>query len=169
MTGRIGRRPGRDPDPSRGTPGHRSLRVSKALRAVAVGCLAVLPTAACEDTLAPCACTKEFRAYLVTLVDPQGAPLADAVLTRVNLRTGRVLEPTWLGFTDAGTYAVADDGMRDEFSSDGDVVRVEGTAGPDSTAFQADFVFALPAPCFCHVEKLAGPDTITVGLGPPSS
>jgi hypothetical protein len=39
-------------------------------------------------------------------------------------------------------------------------VRVTGVKGDAS--FSADFVFAVPDPCRCHVEQLAGPDTVVV-------
>jgi hypothetical protein len=86
-------------------------------------------------------------------------------LVRTNLRTGKVLEPGWLGLLVAGTYLVADDGLVDEFSSAGDTVRVVGTQG--GVSFTADFVFAAPAPCRCHVELLSGPGTVIIGEQPP--
>jgi hypothetical protein len=57
-----------------------------------------------------------------------------------------------------GAYLVADDGMLDVFSSEGDTVRVTGTK--DAAAFVADFVFAVPDPCRCHVERVSGPDSV---------
>ncbi len=106
-----------------------------------------------------CECTDEFRFFLVTAVDEAGQPVSDAMLTRLNLRSGQVLEPTSLGL-EPGVYVVADDGHLDAFSSGGDVVRVTGTNG--TISFSTDFKFGSPSPCRCHVEQLAGPDTVVM-------
>jgi len=127
--------------------------------------LAALAVFACDDTAGICACTEEFRTYLVVVVDDTGTPVADVTLTRTNLRTGQVFEPSWLGMPTVGTYLVADDGILDEFSSEGDIVRVTGEK--DGASFEAHFVFAVAGPCRCHVDKLAGPDTVLIGEPPP--
>ncbi len=131
-------------------------------RLVPSALLAVVATTlpACQDVVNQCACTEEFRAYPVTVVDAAAQPVAEVVMTRTHLPTGAVLEPTWLGMPAPGVYIVADDGLIDVFSSDGDLVRVTGVKGDAS--FSADFVFAVPDPCRCHVEQLAGPDTVVV-------
>ena len=117
---------------------------------------------ACTDsTSSPCACTEEFRVFTLTVLDDAMQPAQNITLERTNLRTGKVLEPGWLGLLVAGTYLVADDGLVNEFSSAGDTVRVVGTQG--GVSFSADFVFAAPAPCRCHVELRAGPDTVIIG------
>jgi hypothetical protein len=108
-----------------------------------------------------CACTEEFRTFAVTVLDDAMQPAEDVVLTRTNLRTGRVIEPGWLGMLTPGTYLVADDSNLDEFSSRGDIVRVVG--GGPAGSFSADFVFRVPEPCRCHVELVAGPDTVVIG------
>ena len=128
--------------------------------AAAGAALGALATTACEDPASQCVCTEEFRSYPVTVVDAAGDPATDVTLTRTNLRTSEVLEPTWLGQSVPGTYLVADDGLIDAFSSEGDTVRVTGVQG--AATFAADFVFAAPEPCRCHVDKLAGPDTVVI-------
>jgi len=130
------------------------------LLAVAGAALGALATTACEDPASLCACTEEFRSYILTVVDDAGNPAADVTLTRTNLRTSEVLEPTGLGQAEPGTYKVVDDGLVDAFSSEGDTVRVTGVQG--AATFAADFVFAAPEPCRCHVDKLAGPDTVVI-------
>lgn len=124
------------------------------------GAAAALAILACDDPAGHCACTEEFRTFHITVLDDTGSPVPDVTITRTNQRTGQVLEPTWLGMTVWGTYLVADDGLLEAFSPDGDVVRVTGQK--DGAAFQANFVFAVPGPCRCHVDKLAGPDTVTI-------
>jgi hypothetical protein len=113
-----------------------------------------------------CACTEEFRFFTVTVLDDAMQPAQNVTLTRVNLRTGRTIQPGWLGELVPGTYLVADDGQLDEFSSKGDVLRVMGTQ--DGASFSADFVFRVLEPCRCHVELLAGPDTVIIGEQPPA-
>jgi hypothetical protein len=125
------------------------------------GAVAVLGALACDDPAGQCLCTEEFRTFPVTVVDATGAPVSDVTITRTNMRTGAVFEPTWLGMPVPGTYVVADDGLLDEFSSDGDLVQVTGEK--DGATFEAQFEFAVPDPCRCHVDKLAGPDTVTIG------
>jgi hypothetical protein len=142
------------------------------MRVVAVSALMVgfIGAAACyEDApTSPCACTEEYRLYTIEVVDGAGEPVADVIIRRTNLRTSKVLEPGWLGMLEPGVYLVADDHMLDDFSSLGDDLRVIGEK--EGATFQADFVFAVPGPCRCHVEKLSGPNTVTfetVGYNPP--
>jgi len=120
----------------------------------------------CDDATGTCACTEEFRAYLVMVLDDAMQPANGVTLTRTDLRTGKVLEPTWLGMPVPGAYVVVDDGLAGEFSSAGDTVRVVFAQG--GSTHTEDFEFAVPAPCFCHVEKLAGPDTVVMGESLPS-
>ncbi len=122
--------------------------------------LAGLATSACSDQASQCACTEEFRTYLVAVVDEAGDPATDVQLTRTNLRTDEVLEPTWLGQPVPGTYLVADDGLVDAFSSEGDSVRVQGQQR--AASFTTFFEFAVDEPCRCHVEKLSGPDSVVI-------
>jgi hypothetical protein len=130
------------------------LSVITAATAIALG------SAACEDPVSGCACTEEYRAYSVTVIDGTGNPVPDLTVTRTNLRTGKVLQPGWLGLLIPGVYLVADDGMLNAFSSEGDTLRITGSRV--GTRIVADFVFAVPAPCRCHVELLAGADTVFV-------
>ena len=131
---------------------HRSLATSL------VAAVGIAGSLACYDPQSPCACTEEYRTYTLLVIDQGGAPVPDAIITRTHLRTGEVLEPGWLGMLQPGVYLVADDGMLDVFSSEGDTVRVTGTGG--AAAFAADFVFAVPDPCRCHVERVSGPDSV---------
>ena len=48
-----------------------------------------------------CACTEEFRTFTLTVLDDAMQPAANVTLTRTNLRTGRVVEPGWLGLVSA--------------------------------------------------------------------
>lgn len=119
-----------------------------------------LGSAACEDHVGKC-CTEEYRAYSVAVVDGTGNPVPDLTVTRMNLRTGKVLQPGWLGLLIPGVFLVADDGMLDACSSEGDTLRINGSRV--GTRIVANFVCAVPEPCRCHVELLAGADTVFAG------
>jgi len=134
------------------------------LFAIAAATAIALGSAACEDAVSGCACTEEWRAYSVTVLDGTGNPVPDLTVTRTNLRTGKALQPGWLGLLIPGVYLVADDGMRDAFSSEGDTLRLTGNRF--GVSIVADFVFAVPQACRCHVEMLAGADTVFVADPP---
>lgn len=131
---------------------------------IAVLLIAASLPACRASTTTPCACTEEFRTYQVTVIDDAGQPVADVQLTRTLVRTGAILEPGWLGMTVPGTYVVADDSQTDVYSGAGDTVRVTGAKG--GATFAADFVFAVPEPCRCHVTLVSGPDTVIIGDRP---
>ncbi|UCD24462.1 MAG: hypothetical protein JSW51_00655 [Gemmatimonadota bacterium] len=119
----------------------------------------------CSDAETPCDyCTLEFRTYTLDVVDDASQPVSDVMITRVNRRTGDTLTPGWLGMLQPGTYLVADDGMLDSFSIDGDTVQVTGVK--DDLTFVQNFVFATDI-CHCHVTKVAGPQTVIIGEAPP--
>ena len=123
---------------------------------------------ACSDsTDGSCACTEEFRTVTLTVLDDALQPAQNVTLVRTNLRTAKVLEPGWLGLLVPGTYLVADDGLIDEFSDEGDTLRVVVTQSGASVT--ADFVIRAPAPCRCHIQVMSGPDTVVIGEPPPAA
>jgi hypothetical protein len=127
--------------------------------------LALAAAAACTDSpSSQCACTEEFRVFTLAVLDDASQPVEDGDLTVTNLRTGRRLESGWLGLPAPGHYPVVDDAMLDEFSPAGDPVRVDGSTRAGS--FTVSYVFA-PDACGCHVQRIAGPDTVVVGEPPP--
>lgn len=128
--------------------------VCAAVAGLSVACDDDSPAASCSG------CTEEFRSFTLTVLDAAGSPVADVTLVRVNLRTGKTLEPTWLGLLEPGVYPVADDGLLDEFSVAGDRLRVTGTKGAET--FVEEFVFGTDA-CRCHVLRVSGRDTVTFG------
>lgn len=134
-----------------------------ALSALTAGFVAGVACYEDEAPTSPCACTEEYRLYTVEVVDVAGDPVSDVNITRTNLRTNEVLDPGWLGMLQPGIYVVAEDGMIDDFSSAGDELRVIGEKG--GATFQAEFEFAVTAPCRCHVEKLSGPDRVIFDVG----
>lgn len=122
-----------------------------------IGLLAVLG-AGCSGPEAAQVCTAEFRSYTVTAVDTAGAPVNGLTVDVVILRTGKHPTPGLLALYTPGTYAILDDGARNELLPSGDPVRVVGTKG--ALGFQADYRFDVPGGC--HVNKVSGPDTVVV-------
>jgi hypothetical protein len=104
------------------------------------------------------ACTAEFRAITLVITDNAGAP-ADSVNLAVTLvRTGERLDHAPLGPHPEGTYPLIDDGATTKLRASGDQVQAVATKG--AAVAQADFVIAVPGGC--HVDKLSGPDTLTL-------
>lgn len=120
----------------------------------------LLGAAGCADLFTNCVCTQEFRTYSLTIVDSLGAAIPDVEVTVRNLRSGRTLVPLNGGVPGTpGTYVIADDSMRDEFTRGGDDVRVTGEKG--GLQVQVPFRFAVDE-CKCHVIKLSGPDSVVM-------
>jgi hypothetical protein len=114
--------------------------------------------AGCDSGTAPF-CTTDFRAISFTLVDTLGAPVSDATVTRVLLRTGEILTPTPVGQTAPGTYVVVDDGSKAKLQADGDSIGV-GITPVSGTSIEAYYVVTVPGGC--HVNKVSGGDTFLV-------
>ena len=104
-------------------------------------------------------CTAQFVTVTAVVVDGTGAPVVNAVVTSTLARTGEILLPTSLALFTPGTYVIVDDGARSQLLPAGDSVRVDvrRAGGPSTTA---DYLFDVPGGC--HVNKLTGPDTLTV-------
>jgi hypothetical protein len=116
-------------------------------------------------------CTLAFVIHTVDVQLPDGTAAEDVQITSTNERTGRVYGPcddvAGDAFTDGeigcalgyepGRYVVYTDAQGGETSRAGDDVTVRGTLG--ELGFEEAFRFRRGA---CHVEKLAGPDTVTL-------
>jgi hypothetical protein len=109
------------------------------------------------------ACTDEFRAITITIVNTVGAPVPDATVTSTVLPTplhpGSPLTPVSSGGSPSGTYVIVDDLSRSAIRESGDSVRVTAQldAGPLTTA-----TYFINVPSGCHVNKVSGPDTLVV-------
>lgn len=117
---------------------------------------ALILSPACATDTAPC--TSDFRAITVTLVDTAAAPVADAIVASILLRTGDTLLASAVTSLD-GTYVLVDDRSVGRIRSSGDsvTVNVRRATGPQ---FNARYIF--DAPGGCHIRKVFGPDTLTV-------
>jgi hypothetical protein len=126
------------------------VRTSLAVLLSAVGC-----QIACDSGLGT-VCTQEFRTETVTVVDQAVNPVPDASVVATLVRTGDTLSPAVTGPSPDGVYIIADDGSRNTVRAAGEQVRVQVELG--SQAFGADYVLAGG----CHIQKVSGPDTLTV-------
>lgn len=116
----------------------------------------------CSDDL-PQTCTAEFVTIDLTVLEPSGAP-ADSVNVIVSsANTGETYDlcsedPSLckIGFI-SGDYVIMHDGLFEEISSDQEPAIVVGIKG--ELSFSQKFVFRSGR---CHVQKLAGPDTVSL-------
>jgi hypothetical protein len=122
-------------------------------------CLALVATGLEACTEDPVVCTAEFRTITVTVIDTAGSPSPNVTLTSVLKRTGETLGPTSLILTPPGIYILVDDGAREKIRNAGDSVRVTAVNGTGPTTAAMYFI---DVPGGCHVNKVAGPDTLIV-------
>lgn len=106
-------------------------------------------------------CNDIFKQINVVFVDKTGKAIIVSNYSVTNQRTNLLMQPKY-DFTKpvaASTlYLVADDSMRDQLSTDGDNVQVNGTNS--ATGQTKSTLFKISGGCNCHVAKIAGPDTI---------
>ncbi|MFA6235068.1 MAG: hypothetical protein WC824_12920 [Bacteroidota bacterium] len=115
--------------------------------------------AAC-DTQDPgdCLCTEEFISIGVYVVDADRKPVEGVRIVVTVPRTGDTLE--FAGYpSHNGYYSIADDRMTESLPVDGEWLQMKGEK--DTLRFDQAF-FISTGPCRCHVEKLFGPDTVTL-------
>lgn len=119
----------------------------------------------CNNKTTPvdCLCTAEFRTAVVFIRDSHGTAVDSLLTTSTNKRTGRIYLPPehWReGIPDGqGKYPVLDDGFAGYLNVAGDTIVFEAQK-PGITVRQ-EFVFGADE-CKCHIQKLSGPDTLTV-------
>ena len=121
---------------------------------------ACLLASACiiNDDKPECVCRLKFESISVYIVDFNGKPLTNFTLTIGNERTAEhydVKQPNH----DGGLYTVINDSFKWRLEASGDPIFVYGEQG--DTRFIADFTIGTDD-CVCHVQKIAGPDTIMV-------
>jgi hypothetical protein len=101
------------------------------------------------------ACTTEFRFITLRVEDETGQPVNSVKVTVTLGRTGEILD---MGREQSnGTYLIADDSLREKFSSDKDVLAVTGSK--DNKGFQAQLELRNNG---CHIEKISGPEIVTL-------
>jgi len=117
--------------------------------------LASLLLAACQEEGTVCAAV--FQMYTVSVQDQAGAPVADAEVTSILVRTGDTLQNRTLALFAPGYYFVIDDSYAADLLPSRDSVSVSITRGQVELA--AGYAFRQSA---CGVQKLAGPDQVTL-------
>ena len=134
------------------------MNIQSLFRPAGLVLLALVSLGGC-DAAGDSLCTEQFVTVTAVVVDGTGTPVIDAVVTSTLARTGEILLPTALALFTPGTYAIVDDGARSKLLPAGDTVQVE-VRRADSTPTTALYVIDVPAGC--HVNRLRGPDTLTV-------
>jgi hypothetical protein len=106
-------------------------------------------------------CTAQAVFLGVTFTDNQGKPTIVEEYSLKNLRTGkpitRIPTSAIIDYV-AGFVLVANDGIKSEFSTEGDDVEI--TAKSKATSQVKKVIVKVSGGCNCHVAKLSGPDTV---------
>lgn len=114
----------------------------------------------CSNSEAPYACTQEFRIYSVTVLEPSGEPADSVEIEVTNKQTGNeyeICKDYSCHGINTGTYTIMHDGFFEELSETKEIVLVKGAK--EDLHFSEEYAFRSGP---CHVEKLAGPDTVTL-------
>jgi hypothetical protein len=119
--------------------------------------LALVGLAGCGERTGT-VCTESFASSGVFVVDSLGAPAATAIVTSVLVRTGDTLPITTLIDHVPGAYTIIDDGSVHLIRTTGDSIRVRAVQG----AAAAEAIFVFDAPGGCHINRVSGPDTLTL-------
>lgn len=107
-------------------------------------------------------CTQEFVTYSVTVLDTNGNPAESVNIKVTNKDTGQPYKVCSDGQNVCqngveGRYTIMHDGFHDKISSDREDMIVKGTKG--AKQFKAEYAFRSGK---CHLQKLAGPDTVSL-------
>jgi len=112
----------------------------------------------CTTDVKDCICTTDFRGYNITIVDSLGNPV-DSLITRITNSRGREFTPNSLYYqrSSEGKYWMMGDSYKNEFTVRPTSIYFEGAK--EGVTAEAAFLFNTDE-CKCHVNKVAGPDTI---------
>jgi phage-related baseplate assembly protein len=127
-------------------------------RAVFLPLAIVAVLAACNAEAPLTVCTASFAAITAIVRAADGSAVPGLTISDTVLRTREGFVVGQAGTTPLRARVVLDDSFRTRIRPSGDSVRVAGTNG--TVGFSADFVFDVPGDC--HVQKVAGPDSVTV-------
>ena len=110
-------------------------------------------------------CTTEFKQSNVVIAgEGSNQPIQSVQLSVLHKESGDTLDICQSGACsddpeiEPGKYIIFHDGYQDTVDRDGEDFVVHGMKG-DSIDFSQDYTFGTNG---CHIEKLAGPDTIFV-------
>ncbi len=104
-------------------------------------------------------CTAIFATVGIHFTDKQGNAIAVENFTVFNLSSNKILTPGVPNLDLVkGYYIIASDSDKQDFSTDGDNIRVSATDPATNQTKTA--TFKISGGCNCHVGKLSGPDTL---------
>jgi hypothetical protein len=99
-------------------------------------------------------CTKNNVVIGVSFTNQDGSGVTVKDYSAINQRThAKVFSPGYYD-TVPGFYVLADDSMRDQFSTEGDDVVITGTH--TTTGQTKTVTYKISGGCNCHVEKVSG-------------
>ncbi|MDZ7690778.1 MAG: hypothetical protein U5K69_06530 [Balneolaceae bacterium] len=123
--------------------------------------MAVSLLLSCSEVEQPVVCTEEFRIYDVTVLSPDGTPASDFQIEVRDPDNGDLYEicegVNDCNWTQPGTYVIMHDGFLGKISEEKETIAVTGTK--ENMIFEQEFEFRSGE---CHVEKIAGPDTVSL-------
>lgn len=121
-----------------------------------LGCLLIIFQSCTEH---PVACTDEFVTSAVTVLDPAGEPADSVQIEITNKESGDIYpcDEYLCRKQQTGSYIIMHDGLREEISMISETIIVEGIK--EELQFRETFRFRAGK---CHIEKIAGPDTVSL-------
>ena len=115
----------------------------------------------CSEIDKDCACTEEFRSYLVTVVDTLGIPVGSLTVT-IKDKDGDELDVQQdQYFTNEGKYMILTDSFTHIMCACGTPQKIYFSATDGSRTANGEFMFNTDE-CKCHINKVSGPDTLVL-------
>ncbi|MCW9708934.1 hypothetical protein [Fodinibius salsisoli] len=108
----------------------------------------------------PVNCTGVFVTSSIVVLNPAGTPLDSVKITVQNKNSNRyydLCENETCYTNQQGAAAIMNDAFRDHLKEEGGEIIVTGSK--DNLSFEEEFEFK---PGVCHIQKVAGPDTVTL-------
>jgi len=102
-------------------------------------------------------CTTEYRTYTINVIDSSSTPV-DSLVTTIRNSRGKIFT-NYQFHKELGTYWLMKDSYIQEFTISPTTIIFTGTK--DSISVDAGFLFNTDN-CKCHVNKVAGPDTLVI-------
>ena len=117
------------------------------------------------NDLSGCMCTANFAMVTLSVIDQSGNPVTDVNITVKIKRTQELLainQPNWSGIVGhEGLYVVFTDGFQNKITDPaGETLIVTGTS--QDRDFTVEIVVTTDLPCRCHVQKVSGPNSVTL-------
>ena len=115
----------------------------------------------CSEVDNDCICTQEFRSYLVTVIDTLGVPV-DSLNITIKDKDGNELDVQQDPyFLNEGKYTVFNDVFTQILCDCGTPQKIYFSATDGTRNTAGEFLFNTDE-CQCHINKVAGPDTLVL-------